>query len=85
MEASGNGNNIPESTPADRALGRLNVIKLFFYACLKYLGLFLLGIFVGMGIVLKNPMPSKKADPKVENAKVESLDSMQVKRSVSLN
>ena len=85
MEASGNGNNIPESTPVDRAFGRLNVIKLFFYACLKYLGLFLLGIFVGMGIVLKNPMPSKKSDTEVNTKKVENLDSMQVKRSVYLN
>lgn len=48
-------------TPAARAKARLRTfVKIGLYF-LKYVGLFFLGIMVGGGIVLKNPMPDKKS------------------------
>jgi hypothetical protein len=55
------------NTVAYRALGRLNALKLFFKACLKHLGLFVLGVFIGMGIVLKNPPVSSEVSSKIKN------------------
>lgn len=63
---SGSGENIQDSSVASRAIGRLLSLKLFFYSLFKHAGLFLLGIFVGMGIVLKNPPSSKKLSEKIE-------------------
>jgi len=45
--------------PVDRAKSRLLSFFKYFLFLFKYVGLFLLGIIVGMGIVLKNPMPDK--------------------------
>lgn len=68
---SGNGENIEQSNPVVRAAGRLNALKLFFYGVFRYAGLFLLGIFVGMGIVLKNPPQNTDLKKKIEDLQTE--------------
>jgi len=50
---------INPDNPVDRAKARLLSFFKYFLFLFKYVGLFLLGIIVGMGIVLKNPMPDK--------------------------
>jgi len=57
MEHTENGSNTihPKSTPEYRATGRLTALKQFFYGLVRHVGIFLLGIIVGMGLVLKNP------------------------------
>jgi hypothetical protein len=83
MESSGTGENIKASDPSSRASGRINALKLFAWAIAKHLGLFLLGIFVGMGIVLKNPINTKKdVSDSLDNTKQVVLE---VKTSYSLN
>lgn len=62
------------NTVAYRALGRLNAVKLFFKACLKHLGLFVLGMFIGMGIVLKNPPVSSEVSSKIKNLEEEKAE-----------
>lgn len=52
--------------PIGRAKARLHSLLKYFFFLLKYVGLFLLGIIVGMGIVLKNPMPDKKSLEKIQ-------------------
>lgn len=52
-------------TPAARAKARLKAVLIIFASFLKYVGLFLLGIMVGGGIVLKNPPEDKKALQKI--------------------
>jgi len=83
MESSGNGENIKTGDPSSRASGRLNALKLFAWAIAKHLGLFLLGIFVGMGIVLKNPINSKKDVS--ANSEDNKQIVLEVKTSYSLN
>lgn len=68
---SGSGENIQQSNPVIRAAGRLNAIKLFFYGLFRYAGLFLLGIFVGMGIVLKNPPKNTDLVKQIEDLQAE--------------
>lgn len=86
-DSTGEGKNIPDSTVQTRAMGRLNAIKLFFKAFLKYIGLFLLGIFVGMGIVLKNPPSSKELQDKIKKLeeKQQDVSVLTVKDSVSFD
>ena len=62
------------NTVVYRALGRLNAIKLLFKAYLKHLGLFVLGMFIGMGIVLKNPPVSSEAFSKIKNLEEEKAE-----------
>jgi len=83
MESSGNGDKIQTSDPVTRAIGRLNALKLFGWAVAKHLGLFLLGIFVGMGIVLKNPINCKSDTP--SNVDTNKQVVLEVKTSYSLN
>jgi len=85
---TGAGEKIKDSDPYSRAAGRLNAIKLFFWALFKHIGLFLLGIFVGMGIVLKNPPENKKLVDKISVLEKEVANksaTIQVKNSVLLN
>ena len=88
LDNTGKGENISESTVQSRALGRLNGLKLFAYALFKYCGLFLLGIFVGMGIVLKNPPSNKELLDQIKKYEVErnaTSHSLVVKDSVAFN
>jgi len=50
---TGAGEDIKPTDIQTRAAGRLNAIKLFFYGLFRHAGLFLIGIFVGMGILAK--------------------------------
>lgn len=60
--------------PVDRAKARLQAVLKYFFYLLKYVGLFLLGIVVGMGIVLKNPMPDKVGLEKIAILEKENKD-----------
>lgn len=55
-----------ENSVQSRAFGRLNAIKVFFMTAVRHLGLFVLGILIGMGIVLKNPPEVKELANKIK-------------------
>jgi hypothetical protein len=58
--------------PVLRARARLMSIVWFFVGLLKYVGLFFVGIIVGMGIVLKNPLPNKEQQKEINLLKKEN-------------
>jgi hypothetical protein len=68
MEHSENGSSTiyPKSTPEYRAQGRLAAIKQFFFMLIRQIGIFVLGIIVGMGLVLKNPPENMVMIKKIE-------------------
>jgi hypothetical protein len=85
---TGAGEDIKPTDIQTRAAGRLNAIKLFFYGLFRHAGLFLIGIFVGMGIVLKNPPDNKKLVEKIDVLQKEISEksaNLEVKNSVILN
>ena len=55
-----------ENTVQSRAFGRLNAIKVFFISAARQIGIFVLGILIGMGIVLKNPPEAKELAQKIK-------------------
>ena len=86
LNQTGDGAKIEEGTVQTRALGRLNALKLFGFALLKHAGLFLLGIMVGMGIVLKNPPTNTELINKLKQLEAQesrSSTGLVVKQSIS--
>jgi hypothetical protein len=55
-----------ENTVQSRAFGRLHAIKVFFVSAARQIGIFVLGILIGMGIVLKNPPEAKELAQKIK-------------------
>lgn len=60
--------------PVASAKQRLWKIFEFFLGLLKYVGIFFLGIIIGMGIVLKDPVVNKKQQIKIETLEKEIID-----------
>ena len=60
--------------PVKSARERLWEIAKFFLGFLRYAGLFVLGIIIGMGIILKDPLPSKSQQIKVTQLEKENND-----------
>jgi hypothetical protein len=86
LNQTGDGAKIEEGTVQTRALGRLNALKLFGFTLLKHAGLFLLGIMVGMGIVLKNPPTNTELINKLKQLEAQesrSSTGLVLKQSVS--
>lgn len=55
-----------ENSVQSRAAGRLNAIKIFFMTVIRQIGVFVLGIVIGMGIVLINPPEVKELANKIK-------------------
>jgi len=83
-----NVNNAEETTPQLRAMFRITALFNFLKMLLQSVGMFVLGIIVGMGIVLKNPMPVKTVDKKEDVKVIDQLppkkDTPNTKETVNL-
>ncbi len=60
--------------PVQSARERLWNVAKFFLGFLRYVGLFFLGIIIGMGIILKDPLPSKQQQIKISQLEKENSD-----------
>lgn len=58
--------------PVQSARERIWNITKFFLGFLRYVGFFFLGIIIGMGIVLKDPLPSKQQQIKISQLEKEN-------------
>lgn len=58
--------NDVENSVQTRAAGRLNAVKVFLLTVARQLGVFVLGIVIGMGIVIKNPPEVKELANKIK-------------------
>jgi hypothetical protein len=61
---------------------RLLKVGSFFFWLFKYVGFFLLGILVGMGLVLRDPMPNKAQDAKIKELEQQNVE---LKKQLSKN
>jgi hypothetical protein len=59
-------------TPQERSYQRIFSFASFIAGLLKSVGLFLFGIFLGLGIVLRDPPPDKKSLAIIEQLKSEN-------------
>jgi hypothetical protein len=68
--------------PVQSARMRLLKVGSFFFWLFKYVGFFLLGILVGMGLVLRDPMPNKAQDAKIKELEQQNVE---LKKQLSKN
>jgi hypothetical protein len=62
----------PSNTPQDRSYQRFFSLASFVWGLAKNVGLFFFGIFLGLGIVLRDPPPDKKNLAIIEQLKDEN-------------
>jgi hypothetical protein len=60
------------STPEARSYHRIFSLLGFLFGLARNLGLFLFGVFIGLGIALRDPMPDKKNIAIIEKLQIEN-------------
>lgn len=68
--------------PVQSARTRLLKFGSFFFWLFKYVGFFLLGILVGMGLILRDPIPNKIQEAKIKELEKQNVD---LKKQLSNN